>query len=81
MTSHAHARILFRDGDRPFSDTISVTPNQEIAVQVGDLTITLPLKEWHRIGRLRHEYYRDRKKHPIWTWFKSLFGCGEEYLP
>lgn len=59
-------RILFRSGDRPFSDTLYVCPNGDIAIYHGSLTITKPLEEWHGLGcqQMSHD------KLP--TWKKKL---------
>lgn len=50
MLTHFQSRLLYKDGDRSFSDTISVCPNNDIAIHVGQLTIARSIKEWHSLA-------------------------------
>lgn len=64
-------RILYRSGDRPFSDTLYVCPNGDIAIYHRSLTITKPLEEWHSIG------HQNMKRAKISGWRKTLINWLE----
>jgi len=69
MTTHP-SKIIYRHGGL-VADTIAVCPNQDIAIQVGALTVTLPLAKWHELGR---EHIQNPTPTGRFAWLKKLFG-------